>query len=113
MSLLRPTCDVNLKRRPNGTGISIHALDEVTLSNSESRKLLLEAVDEGLSLLGESTKQVTYSCLEKSFNIKKQEIPNKIKDFSHAIKEIFGSVNFVEPLILKRFNEKVGAKREF
>ena len=72
-------------------------------------KLLLEAVDEGLSSLGESSKQSIYYHLEKSFHIKKQEIPYKVEAFVDAIEKIFGfGANFLEILIMKQLYEKVG-----
>ncbi len=72
-------------------------------------KLLLEAIDEGLSSLGESPKRAIYYHLEKSFSIKKQEIPYKVEAFVDAIERIFGSgADFLEILIMKRFREKTG-----
>jgi adenylate cyclase class IV len=72
-------------------------------------RLLCEAVDEGLSSLGENSKQAIYFHLEKSFNIKKQETPYKIEAFANAIEKIFGlGANFLEILIMKRLYEKVG-----
>lgn len=72
-------------------------------------KLLLEAVDEGLSSLGESAKQAIYFHLEKRFNVKKQKIPFKIEAFVDGIEKIFGvGANFLEILIIKRLYEKIG-----
>lgn len=72
-------------------------------------KLLLEAIDEGLSSIGESSKQAIYFHLEKSFNVKKHEIPYKIEDFARAIEKIFGlGADFLEILIMKNPYEKVG-----
>lgn len=72
-------------------------------------KLLREAVDEGLSSLGENSKQAIYFHLKKSFNIKKQEIPYKIEALANAIEKIFGlGANFLEILIMKRLYEKIG-----
>jgi hypothetical protein len=66
-----------------------------------------EAVDEGLSSLGTSSKQAIYFHLEKEFNIKPQEIPERITDFSDALEEIFGlGANFIEILIMERLREK-------
>jgi len=79
------------------------------LSKKDFDKLLLDAVDEGLSSMGESSKQAIYFHLEKSFNIKRQEIPRKIKVFEHSMEKIFGlGANFLEILIMKRINAKVG-----
>ena len=72
-------------------------------------KLLLEAVDEGLSSLGESSKQAIYFHLAKSFNVRRSNIPSEIETFAKAIEKIFGlGANFLEVLIMKRLHEKTG-----
>jgi len=83
------------------------------LPKRDFEKLLLEAVDEGLSSLGESSKQAIYFHLEKGFNVRKQEIPYKIKDFARAIEKIFGlGANFLEILIMQSLHEKIGESFE-
>ena len=78
------------------------------MSKRDFDKLLLEAVDEGLSSLGESSKQAIYFHLEKSFNIDKREIPYRVKDFDCAIEKIFGlGANVIEILIMRRLHEKI------
>ena len=75
----------------------------------EFEKLLLEAVDESLSTLGESSRQAIYFHLQRSFNISKEDIPRKIDVFAEAIEKVFGlGADFLEILIMKRFHEKVG-----
>lgn len=72
-------------------------------------KLLLEAVDEALSSLGESSKQAIYFHLEERSNVKKQEIPHKIAAFADGIERIFGlGADFLKILIMKQLNKKVG-----
>ena len=84
------------------------------MSKRDFEKLLLEAVDEGLSSLGEASKQAIYFHLEKSFNIKKQEIPSKIETFAKSIEKIFGlGANFLEIFIMKRLYEKIGGVFEW
>jgi len=84
------------------------------LSKPDFEKLLLEAVDEGLSSLGESSKQAIYFHLKKSFSIRKREIPSKIEAFAKAIEKIFGlGANFLEILIMKRLYEKIGGVFEW
>jgi len=84
------------------------------LSKCDFEKLLLEAVDEGLSSLGEASKQAIYFHLEKSFNIKKKEIPYKIDTFAKSIEKIFGlGANFLEIFIMKRLYEKIGGVFEW
>lgn len=79
------------------------------MSKSRFDKLLLEAVDEGLSSLGESSKQAIYFHLAKGFNVKRNAIPFEIVAFAEAIEKIFGlGANFLEVLIMKRLHEKIG-----
>jgi len=79
------------------------------MSKKDFDRLLLEAVDEGLSSIGESSREAIYFHLKKSFNIEKHEIPHKIESFAHAIEKIFGlGASFLEILIMKRLHEKVG-----
>ena len=85
------------------------ALRRHTLVKRDFKTLLLEAVDEGLSSLGEPSKQAIYFHLERGFNIKKQEIPHRIGAFAKAIEKIFGlGANFLEILIMKKLYEKIG-----
>lgn len=80
------------------------------LFRRDFKELLLEAVDEGLSLLGESSKQAIYYHLERSFNIKKEEIPDRIMAFAQAIENIFGEgAHLIEILTMKKLSEKVGS----
>jgi hypothetical protein len=82
---------------------------DLSLSGRDFEKVLLEAVDEGLSALGESAKHAIYFHLERSFNIKREEIPRRIVAFTKAIESIFGvGANFVEILIMKKLYGKVG-----
>jgi hypothetical protein len=73
------------------------------------KKLLLEAIDKGLSSLGISAKQAIYFYLERTFSIEKLDIPNKIGEFTNAIEEIFGlGAKILEIQIIKCLYEKVG-----
>lgn len=79
------------------------------MSRRDFEKFVVEAVDEGLSSLGDSSKQAIYFHLEKSFDIKRKEIPSKIDDFAKALEKIFGiGANFLEVLIKERLDEKTG-----
>lgn len=78
------------------------------------KDILLEAVDEALSSLGNSAKQTTYIYLEKNFNIKKQDIPNKIDRFANAIEKIFGNgAKILEIQIMKNLHKKIGHNFEY
>lgn len=79
------------------------------MSERDFDQFLLEALDEGLSSIGESSKQAIYFHLEKGFGIEREDIPDRIEGFSHAVERIFGlGANFLEILIMKRLYEKVG-----
>ena len=71
-------------------------------------RILLEAVDEGLSSLGESSKVAVYFHLQKNFNVRKEEIPCRVEAFAEAMEKIFGQgATFLEILIMKRLHEKI------
>jgi len=77
------------------------------MANGDFKRFLLEAIDESLALLGDSVKKAIYFHLESLFQIKKQEIPNKIDEFVAAIEKIFGEgAKLLEIQIMKWLNEK-------
>ena len=83
----------------------------VSRRTSRKRKfneLLLEAIDEALSSLGESSKTAIYDRLETAFNIRKQEIPNRINDFSRDLEILFGlGARRLEIMFMKSLYVKV------
>ena len=69
---------------------------------------LIEAVDEGFSPFGHSSKQAIYFHLENTFKIKKQEIPCKIEEFADAIEKIFGAgAKLIEIRIIEALHERI------
>ncbi len=84
------------------------------MRNHSFEKLLLEAVDEGLSSLGDSAKHAIYFHLKKTFKISKRDIPYKIEEFADALEKIFGlGAKPLEVLIMKHLYEKVGGVVEY
>ncbi|MEM3641982.1 MAG: hypothetical protein QXH37_08695 [Candidatus Bathyarchaeia archaeon] len=76
-------------------------------------KILLAAVEESLSSLGDSPKQAILFYLESSFKIKKENIPMNLTEFTKALEGIFGpGATYLEELILKHFYEKLGLELE-
>lgn len=72
-------------------------------------KILLSAVEESLSSLGDSPKQAIFFHLEASFKIKKENIPANLTEFAKALEGIFGpGASYLEKLIIKRLYEKLG-----
>lgn len=69
----------------------------------------MEAIDEGLSSLGDSAKQAIYFYLENAFSIRKQDIPNEIEAFTNALEKIFGQgAKILEIKMMKHLYMKVG-----
>ena len=72
-------------------------------------KVLLESIDEALSILGDSGKQVVYSYLEKSLKMNKGDIPNRMEEFTGAIEDIFKTgAKIIEIQIMKCLFKRVG-----
>jgi len=79
------------------------------LSQNNLGKILLEAVEEGLSSLGDSPKQAIFFHLETSFEISKDNIPANTIEFSKTLEKIFGpGAVYLEKLIAKRLYEELG-----
>lgn len=71
--------------------------------------ILLESIDEAFSSLGQGAKTSIYFYLENTLFISKQDIPDKIDDFSHGLEQIFGiGAWHLEVLIMKKLYEKIG-----
>jgi hypothetical protein len=83
------------------------------LPQNNFSEILLAAVEESLSSLGNSPKQAILFHLETSFKIKKERIPENITEFAKALEKIFGpGASYLEKLIVKRLYEKLGLKFE-
>jgi hypothetical protein len=83
------------------------------LRQNNFSEILLAAVEESLSSLGNSPKQAILFHLEVSFNIKKEHIPENITEFAKALEKIFGlGAVYLEKLIVKRLYEKLGLEFE-
>jgi hypothetical protein len=71
---------------------------------------IAEAVDDGLSLLGNSGKKAIYYYLEKDYDINKRNVSSKIQDFSNALDRTFGVGSaFLKVLIIRKVYEKISA----
>ena len=76
-------------------------------------KLFIEAVDEGLETLGESGKHMIFFHLDKSYSVKKHEIPRKPEAFAKGLEKIFGAgASVLEKLIVKSLCSKLGLEYE-
>jgi hypothetical protein len=65
-------------------------------------KILVEAVDEGLLVPGEIVRAAIYERLERSYQVKRGEIPEKLETFHLALEDLLGkSGKVMEKLIAK------------
>jgi hypothetical protein len=75
----------------------------------EFDKLLLSAIDEALTSLGESVKQSIYFHIENKFSVARNEIPENLVEFQGGLEKIFGAgARFIEILIMKNLHSKIG-----
>ncbi|MCS7124757.1 MAG: hypothetical protein NZ932_05030 [Candidatus Bathyarchaeota archaeon] len=83
------------------------------MTPEDFQKTILEAVDEGLSSLGESPKQAILFHLENTFKVRRDEIPKNLAEFKRALEKIFGpGTLYLERLILEKLREKLDLKFE-
>lgn len=91
-----------------------HTIRELPSNNSSFEKLLVEAIDETFSSLGDSCKQAIYFKLEETYKISKPDIPCKIEDFTYAIEKIFNiGAKFLEIRIMESLFRKIGQFKYF
>jgi len=78
--------------------------------SEEFERVLIEAVDDGLSILGESVRVVLLTLIRERFHIGEHEIPKKPNEFSLALRSILGESGgrFIENLIVRSLYAKLG-----
>ena len=75
---------------------------------SKFDELLVSAIDEALSSLGESVKQSIYFHIEHKFHVARNEIPGNLEEFQEGLDKIFGAgARFIEILIMKNLHAKL------
>lgn len=88
------------------------------LSRTKNEKkfaaLLLDAIDSAFTALGPNVKLSIYFNLEAKFALPKQQIPDRVEDFSDALEKIFGQASKqLEILIMKYLNDNVQCNYEY
>lgn len=69
---------------------------------------LLEAIDAALAPLGKNITQTIYTCMEKTFKIKKQEILHKHKEFTEALEQMLGEgAKLIEIKIIEELHKRI------
>ena len=73
-------------------------------------QVLLDCVDEGLSVLGNEPRQAVYQYLATIHSLDREEIPDKIDEFATGLKKALGGASrVIERLILKKLFQKIGS----
>jgi hypothetical protein len=79
-----------------------------TKNETKFDAVLLDAIDTAFSALGQNVKFSIYINLETKFSLPKQEIPDRINDFTNALDQVFGqAARSLEILIMKYLNDKL------
>ena len=93
---------------------SDQSLDQMNLTDAQINSILLEGIDEALASLGEPVKNTIYMQLQNSFDISKEEIPDKIAEFTTFIQRIFGTATHrIEARLIKAVCEKFGDNADY
>jgi hypothetical protein len=81
------------------------------LSRSQQfSEVLLDCVDEGLSVLGNEPKQAVYQYLATIHSLDREQIPDKVDEFSTGLRKALGSASrVIERLILKKLFQRIGS----
>jgi hypothetical protein len=90
-------------------GIQLGEDQQLTTKSIAFDELLLIAIDEALTSLGESVKQSIYFHIENKFSVTRNEIPENLQEFQGGLEKIFGTgAQFIEILIMKSLHAKIG-----
>ena len=85
----------------------------MTVKDKKFDTLLIGAIDESLTSLGESAKQSIYFHIEKKFGVSSNSIPENLEEFQAGLEKIFGvGARFIEILIMKNLYTKIGVPPE-
>ena len=86
-----------------------NSLENITINITDNfEDIFLEAIDDGLSILGETAKNTVYSYLKRTFKMTKQEIPHRIDEYVTAIENMFGiGAKLIQIQTMKSLYKKV------
>ena len=73
-------------------------------------QLLLEAIDDSLSILGDEPKRALYQYLATMHSLQREEIPDRLEEFSNGLKRALGGASSViQRIILRKLFQKLGS----
>jgi hypothetical protein len=78
-------------------------------SSSELREALFQSLDEALLIPGDIVRTAIYECLERKYQLKREEIPERVEAFNSALRELLrASSPVMERLIAKSLYSRLG-----
>ena len=76
---------------------------------AELDETLLQAVDDGLLVLGEGPRMAIYGYIESSYQVRRENNPDKLLTFHRALQDLLGSgAKMMERLIARDLYSRLG-----
>lgn len=76
---------------------------------AEVRGALFQAIDQGLAVPGEIVRATIYEPVERSYQLKREDIPDKLESFHLALQDLLGAgAKVMEELIAKNLYRQPG-----
>jgi hypothetical protein len=73
-------------------------------------QVLLDCVDEGLSVLGNEPRLAVYQYLATIHSLDREQIPDRIDEFATGLKKALGGASrVIERLVLKKLFQRIGS----
>ncbi len=73
-------------------------------------QVLLGAIDESLSVLGEEPRHAVYQYLATVNSLQREDIPERLEEFSQGMKKALGGASSVlQKVVLKKLFQKIGS----
>ena len=73
-------------------------------------QILLECIDEGLSVLGNEPREAAYQFLRTICSLPREEIPERVPEFAAGLKKALGGASkVIERVTLRRLFERIGS----
>jgi hypothetical protein len=84
-------------------------------AESKLEKRIMQCVDDGLEVLGDSSKKAVYYYLENNFELKRKEIPKKPEIFRKGLISMFGEegTDLIEKWIVEKLRTSFNLKQQF
>jgi len=84
-------------------------------AESKLEKRIMQCVDDGLEVLGDSGKKAIYYYLENNFGAKRKEIPKKPELFRKGLIFVFGEegTDLIEKWIVEKLRTSFDLKQQF